>query len=152
MPSLLSQTLFRLRILLEAILSPVAFGALGLVEQKGKVVLVRHSYATGLHFPGGGVRHGEPPETALLRELKEELGLTWTSAPELIGIYTRKVWLATNVIALYRIREARFEFKANFEIREIVLADPASPPPDTLPGVRRRLAEFMGQAPANPYW
>ena len=152
MPSLLSQTLFRLRILLGAILSPVAFAALALVEQGGKVVLVRQSYAAGWHLPGGGVRHGEPPAKAVLRELKEELGLTWASEPEFAGIFIRKVWPATNVIALYRVREAHFDFKANLEVREIVLADPASPPPGTLPGVRRRLAELAGLAPQGPYW
>ncbi|MGA7673934.1 MAG: NUDIX domain-containing protein [Rhizomicrobium sp.] len=146
------KTLFRLSIVLRAILSPVAFGTLALVEQGGKVVLVRHSYSGGWAFPGGGVKRGEPPEKALLRELEEEIGLTWSSAPQFIGIFTRKIWLATNVIALYRVREARFAFKPNFEIREIMLADPVSPPPGTHPGVRRRLAELAGSAPQSPYW
>ena len=152
MPSLLRKTLFRLSILVRAILSPVAFGALALVEREGKVVLVRHSYATGWHLPGGGVKRGEPPDKAVLRELKEELGLTWASEPEFIGIYTRKAWPATNVIALYRVREARFDFKPSLEIREIVLADPTSPPLGTLPGVRRRLLESTGAAPKDPFW
>lgn len=152
MPSLLRITLFRLSVLLRAILSPVAFGALALVEQEGKVVLVRHSYAAGWHLPGGGVKRGEPPEKAVLRELTEELGLTWASKPEFIGIYTRKAWPATNVIALYRVREARFTFKPNLEVREIVLADPASPPPGTVGSVRHRLAELTGQVPQSPYW
>jgi hypothetical protein len=58
----------------------------------------------------------------------------------------------TNVIALYRLREARFDFKPSLEIREIVLADPASPPPGTKAGVRRRLLELAGLAPQSPYW
>jgi ADP-ribose pyrophosphatase YjhB (NUDIX family) len=152
MPTLLRRTLFRLLVLLRAILSPVDFGALALVEQGGKVVLVRHSYAAGWHLPGGGVKRGEAPEKAVLRELKEELGLTWSSEPEFVGIFTRKVWLATNVIALYRVREARFDFKPNLEIREVVLAEPESPPPGTARGVRRRLAELTGQTPRSPYW
>jgi 8-oxo-dGTP pyrophosphatase MutT (NUDIX family) len=152
MPSLLRRTLFRLSVLLRAILSPVDFGALALVEQGGKVVLVRHSYATGWHLPGGGVKRGEPPEKAVLRELKEELGLIWSSEPEFVGLFTRKVWPATNVIALYRVREARFDYKPSLEVSEVVLADPASPPRGTARGVRRRLAELTGQAPQSPYW
>ncbi|MGC9954043.1 MAG: NUDIX domain-containing protein [Rhizomicrobium sp.] len=152
MPSLLRKTFFRLRILLQAILSPVAFGALALVEQGGKVVLIRHSYTAGWHLPGGGVQNGEPPEKAVMRELKEELGLTGASEPEFVGIFTRKIWPVTNVIALYRVREARFDFKPSLEVREIVLADPASPPLGTLSGVRRRLAELAGLAPQSPYW
>jgi 8-oxo-dGTP pyrophosphatase MutT (NUDIX family) len=152
MPSLLIKTLFRIRVLLQAVWSPVAFGALALVEQEGRVVLIRNSYTAGWHLPGGGVKRGEPPRKAVLRELKEELGLTWASEPEFIGIFTRKAWPATNVIALYRVREARFDFKPNLEVREIVLADPASPPPGTLGSVRRRLAELAGQVPQSPYW
>ena len=152
MPSLSSKTIFRLSTLCRAILSPVDFGALAVVEQAGKVVLVRHFYAAGWHLPGGGVKRGEPPAQAVLRELKEELGLVGASEPEFIGIFTHKAWPATNVIALYRVREARFDFKPNFEVREIVLADPASPPPGTARSVRRRLAELAGQVPRSPYW
>jgi 8-oxo-dGTP pyrophosphatase MutT (NUDIX family) len=152
MSSLLRETFLRIRILLQAVLSPVAFAVLALVEQGGKVVLVRQSYSSGWYLPGGGVRRGEPPEKAVLRELEEELGLTWASEPEFVGIFTRKVWPVTNVIALYRVREARFDFKRNLEVREIVLADPASPPPGTKAGVRRRLLELAGLAPKGPYW
>jgi 8-oxo-dGTP pyrophosphatase MutT (NUDIX family) len=152
MSSILREMLFRLFILFRAVLSPVEFGVAALVEQAGKVVLVRHSYTRGWHLPGGGVKRGEPPGKAVLRELKEEIGLSWSSAPEFVGIFTRKVWPATNVIALYRVREARFAFKPNFEVREIVLADPASPPPGTVPSVRRRLLESAGAAPKDPFW
>ncbi len=152
MPSLLGKTFFQLSIFLRAVSSPVAFGALALVERAGKVVLVRHSYATGWHLPGGGVHRGELPQKAVLRELEEELGLTWASEPEFVGIFTRKTWLATNVITLFRVREARFTFKPNLEVREIMFADPASPPPGTSSGVCRRLAELSGKGPQSSFW
>jgi 8-oxo-dGTP pyrophosphatase MutT (NUDIX family) len=134
------------------LLSPVAFGVQGLVEQGGRVVLVRHSYAPGWHFPGGGVRRGEPPEDAVLRELREEIGLTHAATPQLMGLFTRKVLLVTNLIALYRVREASFVFAPNFEIRAITLADPAAPPEGATGPVRRRLAEFVGERPHSPFW
>jgi len=133
-------------------LSPVALGALALVEQGGKVVLVRTTYQRGWTFPGGGVKRGEPPVEAVLRELREEIGLTRSAPPELVGIYVRRVWPSTNVNVLYRVREAEFDFKPNFEIREICLVDIAAPPPGTPYGVRRRLAELTGQMPPSPYW
>ena len=152
MPSLLRQMVFGLPRFMGAVLSPTSFGALALVEQANKLVLVRQSYSEGWHLPGGGVQRGEPPARAVLRELKEEIGLTWSSEPLLVGIFVRKLRLMTNIIALYRVREARFIFKPNLEIREIVLANPAAPPPGTQPGVRRRLAEFMGEAPQGLIW
>jgi 8-oxo-dGTP pyrophosphatase MutT (NUDIX family) len=152
MPNLLSRTLFSLSFMVRAALSPVAFGVLAIVEQEGKVILVRHSYARGWRFPGGGVKRGEPPADALLRELREEIGLTQSAAPELVGIYSRRIFPITNVIALYRVREAVFAFKPNLEIRAALLTDPAAPPKDTSPAVRRRLAELTGRATPSPYW
>ncbi len=138
---------------LKALKSPVAFGVSAIVEDgDGRVVLVRHSYQPGWHLPGGGVARGEPPADAILRELREEIGLVKSDAPELAGIFTRRLGLVTNTIALYRVRGADFVFKPNFEIREIMRADPAALPADTAPGARRRLAELAGKAAVAPYW
>lgn len=150
---------FHQRLLMAAIASfrslssPVAFGAHAIVEDgDGRVVLVRHSYQNGWAFPGGGVGCGEPPEQALLRELKEEVGLLRSAPPKVFGIYTRRLGIATNVIALYRVREAVIAFRPNFEVREIVLADPANPPAGTMAGVRRRLAELSNGSQASHRW
>jgi 8-oxo-dGTP pyrophosphatase MutT (NUDIX family) len=152
MASLFSRRFFSTYLTLRGILSPVALGALALAEHRGKIVLVRQSYTSGWHLPGGGVERGEPPATAVMRELREEIGLTNSAPPELFGIYTRKLGLATNVNVLYRVRDAQFDFKPTLEIRDIMLADPAAPPPDAASGVRRRLAELTGQMPQSPSW
>lgn len=136
----------------KALMSPVAFGVNAIVDTRdGRVVLVRQTYMPGLHLPGGGVSAGEPPADAILRELKEEIGLTTSAPPEFVGLYTRRFGFVTNIVALYRVRDAVFAFRPNFEIREIALVDPRDPPPETRPGTRRRLAEFVG-APVSPYW
>lgn len=136
----------------QALLAPVAYAACALIERDDKVLLVRHSYMPGWLLPGGGVRRGEPAEHAILRELKEEIGLTRSAPPELFGIYSRQTGWVTNVIVLYRLRDAEFSFRPNLEVREIQLADPRSPPPQTPVSVRRRLAELIGVEPRNPHW
>jgi hypothetical protein len=40
------------------------------------LLLVRSSYRSGWHWPGGGVRRGETPKEAARRELTEEIGLS----------------------------------------------------------------------------
>src|SRR5512142_6625 len=115
------------------LLYPVDLGVVGLVEQGGKVVLVRHSYKSGWMLPGGAVQRGEPPASAIIRELQEEIGLTHSAPPQFVGVFTRRIGLVTNLILLYRVREAVFVFKPSFEIRAIRLADPATPPDGTSP-------------------
>lgn len=133
-------------------LHPVDLGVAALVEQGGKYVLVRHSYQPGWFLPGGAVDRGEAPADAIVRELQEEIGLTRSAPPQLLGVYTRRVLWASNVILLYRVREARFVFRPSWEIRDITLADPADLPAGTTPGVRRRFLELIGEASPTPHW
>jgi 8-oxo-dGTP pyrophosphatase MutT (NUDIX family) len=137
---------------LRALLSPVAFGVSAIVlDEKGRVLLVRHRYVRGWHLPGGGVKRGEPPAHAVMRELREEVGLA-RGTPEFAALYTRKAGLATNVIALYRVANAEIDFKPNAEIVAVQFADPAHPPPGTAAGTMRRLAEFVNTSVPSPYW
>jgi len=136
-----------------ALVSQLAFGVAGVVrDEAGRVLLVRSRFGSGWGLPGGGVGRGEPPDAAVQRELREEVGLAESRPPELFGLYTRRVAWATNVIALYEIPGARIDFRPNFEIREIRWVDPAAPPRGVQVGSARRLAELTGQVPRSAYW
>lgn len=136
-----------------AFLSQLAFGVSAIVrDEAGRVLLVRPRFGRTWGLPGGGVGAGEPPEWAILRELREEVGLAESGPPALLGLYTRRVAWATNVVALYDVPEARIDFRPNFEIRDIRWADPAAPPPGVLVGSARRLAELSGQIPRSAFW
>jgi 8-oxo-dGTP diphosphatase len=55
-------------------------GAYAICRRRGEVLVVRASSRTAIEgawfLPGGGIEFGEPPERAVLRELREETGLT----------------------------------------------------------------------------
>jgi ADP-ribose pyrophosphatase YjhB (NUDIX family) len=148
----LAKAALSLKIAAQALISPVAFAACALIVRDGKVLLVRHSYVPGWLLPGGGVARAEAAEHAVLREMKEEIGLTDCAPPVLFGLYSRRTGWATNVIALYRLDDAQFTFVPNFEIREIQFADPLNPPDGTPLSVRTRLKEFAALEPRSPYW
>jgi ADP-ribose pyrophosphatase YjhB (NUDIX family) len=66
-------------------------GAYALVRDAGRVLLCRMSATTRTPgrwtLPGGGLRHGEDPEDAVLRELAEETGLHGVVAG-LVGVHS----------------------------------------------------------------
>ncbi len=153
MNGFLTRTGISLLVFVKALLSPVVFGVAALIQDKdGRILLVKHTYQPGWLFPGGGVGRGEPPEHALARELKEEVGFVRGSAPEFVRLYTRRAGWATNVVALYRIRNVEIDFKPNFEIREAAFFSPDALPSGTPSTVRRRIAEILDGAPPSPFW
>ena len=56
---------------------PRTFGAHALaLTPEGRVILVKLRYAPGWRLPGGGRGADENPRAAVLRELREEIGMT----------------------------------------------------------------------------
>jgi 8-oxo-dGTP pyrophosphatase MutT (NUDIX family) len=142
---------FRLFMTARVLLSPTAMGVAGAVtDDRGRVLLVKHRYNPGWRLPGGGVNRGEPAQEAVLRELREEVGLSGGSC-EFFGLYVRKAGWATAVIAVYRIRGAEVNFRPNLEIKEICYADPGTAPEGCTEATRKRLKELAGAAPSL-YW
>jgi len=121
------------------------------LDDRGRVLLVRHSYNPGWRLPGGGVGRGEPPANTVLRELQEEVGLAGGSA-SFVSLHSCGAGWVTMVVVLYRVTGGAVNFRPNLEIREICFADPHHPPDGTTPSTRRRLAEFTGAVTPSPYW
>lgn len=140
-------------IIAKALIKPSVFGVSAVLEDgQGRVLLIRQTYSSGWHFPGGGVDRGEPPEQAIVRELEEEVGLAESTPPEFVGLYLRRILWVTNIVGFYRLRNVRIQFKRNIEIRAAEFFHPDALPEDTSTATRRRLAELSGKQPRTPYW
>ena len=86
---------------------PAAFGVRVFVEDRGgRVVLIRHSYRSGWFLPGGGVNRREAPEAAAVREAREGKRASSGAHHRIFGLYTQAVGWITNVVSVYRLREA----------------------------------------------
>jgi 8-oxo-dGTP pyrophosphatase MutT (NUDIX family) len=110
-----------------------------------RVLLLRHTYMPGWHFPGGGVEPGETAEEAARREAEEETGLRVEGNMRLLGLYLQK-HEATNRdhVAVYVGRRFRVvqPFRPNSEIAEIGWFPLDQLPDGMNPGTARRIAEI----------
>jgi ADP-ribose pyrophosphatase YjhB (NUDIX family) len=119
-----------------------------------QVLLVRHGYQPGWHFPGGGVEKGETIATALARELIEEVGVSLFVPPQLFGVYANFDHFPGDHIALFVAREWHRSGvpPPNAEIREQRFFAADALPDGTTGGTRRRIAEVLAGAPRSETW
>jgi len=130
-------------------------GAVGMViDGSNRVFLVKHSYVSGWHMPGGGVETGETLLTALTRELSEEGNIVITGKPVLHGMFHNRRISRRDHVALYIVRDFRQDAPPTPN-REIV-AHGFFPidalPPDTTRAVRARIAEVFAGVPVSELW
>ncbi|MFL6797392.1 MAG: NUDIX domain-containing protein [Xanthobacteraceae bacterium] len=123
-------------------------------DEKGRIFLVKHSYTSGWHLPGGGVEHGETLLEALARELREEGNIELLDPPDLFGVYFNHRVSRRDHIALFVVRGFR---QSGFRVpdREIVANGFFAPdelPNDTTAGTRARIIEVLGGAPVSQRW
>lgn len=133
---------------------PLTLGVRGVVaDRDGKILLVRHTYTPGWHFPGGGVERRETAMQALLRELKEEAGIEPSEPPKLVSVHANHAHFPNDHVLVYRIdRWTRSAPTQHGEIAEIGFFDPTRLPEGTTKATRRRLEEIFAAASASETW
>ena len=133
----------------------MTLGVRGVVlDGDGRVFLVKHSYVSGWHLPGGGVEVGETFLDALRRELMEEGRIELQSEPVLHGIFLNRHVSRRDHVAVYLIRQFSQDRlpEPNREIIASGFFAISALPDDTTGGTRLRIAEAMQGNPQIATW
>jgi 8-oxo-dGTP pyrophosphatase MutT (NUDIX family) len=133
----------------------LTLGAQGcVIDASNRVLLVRHTYRPGWHFPGGGVEKGESVELALIRELEEEAGILVDGRPKLFGLYDNQRLFPGDHIALFVVRSWRQPRVPgpNREIAEQGFFAMSTLPETVNQPTRARIKEILGSGPASEMW
>lgn len=133
----------------------LTLGAQAIVaDDARRVLLVRHSYRPGWHFPGGGVEKGETVVEALTRELREEAAVHLSGPAELFGIYANFKAFPGDHVLLFRCHAWTQPVppRPSREIVEHGFFGIDTLPAGTIEPVRQRIAEVFGGAPRAAHW
>jgi 8-oxo-dGTP pyrophosphatase MutT (NUDIX family) len=133
----------------------MTLGVRGVVlDCETKVFLVKHSYVSGWHLPGGGVEVGETFLDALARELMEEGRIELTGKAALHGVFFNSYASRRDHVAVYVIRHFRQDRlpEPNREIVACGFFSPDALPPDTTEGTRLRIAEVLENREKTATW
>jgi 8-oxo-dGTP pyrophosphatase MutT (NUDIX family) len=133
----------------------MTLGVRGIViDGDGKVFLVKHSYVSGWHLPGGGVEVGETFIEALRRELMEEGRIEMRGEPALHGIFFNGHVSRRDHVAVYIIKQFSQDRlpEPNSEIIESGFFAASALPAETTGGTRLRISEALEGKPLIATW
>ena len=133
----------------------LTLGAQGcVITDNNRILLIKHTYRPGWHFPGGGVEKNETINSALERELREEANVVLTAEPELFGIYANHQAFPGDHIALFTVRgwHQPEPPKPNREISAHGFFTVDELPDDINPPTAARIDEILNGKPPSLAW
>jgi 8-oxo-dGTP pyrophosphatase MutT (NUDIX family) len=119
-----------------------------------RVFLVKHSYVSGWHLPGGGVEVGETMLDALRRELIEEGRIELQDEPILHGIFLNRHVSRRDHVAIYLVKHFSQDRlpEPNREIIACGFFAASALPDETTQGTRQRISEVLEGKPKTVTW
>ena len=117
------------------------------VDHDERLALVRHTYGKDWYLPGGGVKKGESFATAVMRELREEVGIADAAIERVLGVYHSRRQAKDDHIVIFVVRvgeEAAKTVRAAdaMEIAEAGWFALDGLPDGVSPATLRRIAEY----------
>ncbi len=110
---------------------PRSFGVHALaLTPTGRAILVKLRYAPGWRLPGGGRKEAEDPQDAVLRELREEIGMTSHGDLNLACELEEQVDHKRDLASLFIVRDVQYRAKWSWEVEDVMEADLDSLPRD----------------------
>jgi ADP-ribose pyrophosphatase YjhB (NUDIX family) len=134
---------------------PMTLGVRIIVRNESEeVLLVRHTYVSGWHLPGGGVERSETTIDAAKKELIQETNIKVIGQLKLVSMHANRKASKRDHVAVYECTEWESigPFSPNREIAEIGFFPLDGLPENTTEGTRARLDEMTGKVPSSPYW
>ena len=133
----------------------MTLGVRGVVlDADNRVFLVKHSYISGWHLPGGGVEVGETFQDALARELVEEGRIEIVGEAALHGVFFNSHVSRRDHVAVFVVRTFHQDRlpEPNHEIVACGFFAADGLPEETTKGTRLRIAEVLdGKAPITTW-
>jgi 8-oxo-dGTP pyrophosphatase MutT (NUDIX family) len=126
---------------------PRTFGAHALaLTADGKAILVKLRYAPGWRLPGGGRAEGEDPRRAVLRELREEIGMTSHADVIAAAELEQSPDFKRDLASLFIVRDVRYRPRRwSWEIEAVAERSLDDLPADMAPVARDWIAALRGQ-------
>jgi ADP-ribose pyrophosphatase YjhB (NUDIX family) len=126
-----------------------------LLDGRGRVALVRHTYTDAWYLPGGGVKKGESIAAALFRELAEEVAVTDAAIERVLGVYHSRAEGKDDHVVIFVARVGRGVALRRADAMEIAEAEwfaLDALPAGMSPATARRIAEYRQEVTGSGAW